>query len=308
LIVSIKTARAALSHSAFTGISRNHLDRLVAELAEPFAATRETRLHRRRGGRARRRWPGAGHPVSLTLRDRLLCTLAWLRLGLPQQAIAVLYGVDRSTVSAAVRQVRILLANRGFATPTGVRLATLADVLAYAAAEGLTVRLDGTEIQVRRPRANRPGRRAFVSGKRKQNTIKATIASDARGRPMWVGATRPGRMHDQTAVKTEGIDDLLDQYPTVKFLVDSGYRGLAGDHPEQVIAPPRKPKKDAPAEQIAAYEAVRKAQSSQRIPAEHAIALIKWWRPLQRYTGRRDVLPDIIRAVTSLAADRAAAW
>jgi hypothetical protein len=49
-------------------------------------------------------------------------------------------------------------------------------VFAYAAAEGLTVRLDGTEIQVRRPRANQPGRRAFVSGKKKQNTIKATLA------------------------------------------------------------------------------------------------------------------------------------
>jgi hypothetical protein len=308
LIVSIKKARAALSHSVFTGISRNHLDRLVAELAEPFHAAREGRLYRRRGGRDRRRWPGAGHPETLTLRDRLLCTLAWLRLGLPHQALAVLNGVQRCTVSAAVRQIRPLLAGRGFATPSGQRLHTLADVLAYAAAEGLTVRLDGTEIQVRRPKANRPGRRALVSGKRKQNTIKATVASDARGRPMWVGATRPGRMHDQTAVKTEGLDDLLGQYPTVKFLVDSGYRGLANEHSDQVIAPPHKPKKGASPEQIAAYQAVRKAQSSQRISAEHAIALIKWWRPLQRYTGRRDVLPDIIRAVTGLAADRAAAW
>jgi hypothetical protein len=145
-------------------------------------------------------------------------------------------------------------------------------VLAYAAAEGLAVRLDGNEIQVRRPKANRPGRRAFVSGRRKQNTIKATVASDARGRPMWSGAVRPGRMHDQTAVKTEGIDEPIEQYPDVKVLVDSGYRGLANDHPDQVIAPPRKPRKDSPADQIAAYEAARKAQSSQRIPAEHAIA------------------------------------
>ena len=306
--MTIKTARAALSHSVFTGISRNHLDQLVIELAGPFTAAREGRLHRRRGGRDRRRWPGAGHPETLTLRDRLLATLAWLRLALPHQAIAVLYGVDRSTISAAIRQIRPLLANRGFATPTGVRLHTLADVFAYAAAEGLTVRLDGTEIQVRRPKANRPGRRAFVSGKKKQNTIKATIASDAEGRPMWAGATRPGRMHDQTAVRTEGIDELIEQHPEVTFLVDSGYRGLAKDHPDQVIAPPLKPKKTATPDQVASYEAERKAQSSQRIPAEHAIALIKWWRPLQRYTGRRDALPEIIRAVTSLAADRAAAW
>ena len=303
--MTIKKARAALSHSVFTGISRNHLDRLVAELAEPFAAAREGRLHRR--GRRRHRWPGAGHPETLTLRDRVLCTLAWLRLALPHQALAVLYGVDRSTVSAAVRQVRPLLAGRGFASVSGQRLHTLADVLAYAAAEGLTVRLDGTEIQVRRPKAGRAGRRAFVSGKKKQNTIKATIACDAHGRPLWAGAIRPGRQHDQTAVRTEGIDDLLDAYPEVKFLVDAGYRDLARDHPEQVIAPPLKPKKDAPPEEMAAYEVARKAQSSQRIPAEHAIAAIKWWRTLQRFTGRRDVLPETIRAITGLASDRAAA-
>jgi hypothetical protein len=29
--------------------------------------------------------------------------------------------------------------------------------------------------------------------------------------------------------QTEGIDDLLDAYPDVRFLVDSGYRGLAKD-------------------------------------------------------------------------------
>lgn len=308
MIVSIKTARAALSHSAFTGVSRNHLDRLVEELADPFAAAREARLYHRRGDRERRRWPGAGHPEILTLRDRLLCTLVWLRLGLPQQCLAILYGVDRSTVSAAVRQLRTLLANRGFATPTGVRLATLADVFAYAAAEGLTVRVDGTEIQVRRPRAHKAGRRRFVSGKKKQNTIKATIVSDDRSRPVWVGAVRPGRMHDQTAVKTEGIDALLDAYPKVKVLVDSGYRGLARDHPDQVTAPPRKPPNDASPQQLAAYQVERKTQSSQRIPAEHAISQIKWWRPLQRFTGRRDVLPDIIKAVTGLATDRAAEW
>jgi hypothetical protein len=306
--VTIKTARAALAHSAFTGISRNDLDRLVAELAAPFNAAREARLQRRRGGRARRRWSGGGRRATLTLRDRVLVTLAWLRLALPHQALAVLYGVDRSTISIAVRQILPLLAGRGFATPTAVRLHTLADVLAYAAAEGLVVRLDGTEIQVRRPSAHRPGRRAFVSGKKKQNTIKATIASDARGRPIWAGATRPGRMHDQTAMRTEGIDDLLNWYREVKLLVDSGYRGLANDHPDQVIAPPLKPKKNAAPEQVAAYETARKAQSSQRIPAEHAIASIKWWRTLQRFTGRRDTLPDIIRAVTGLAADRAATW
>jgi hypothetical protein len=306
LIVSIKWARAALSHSAFCGLDRKYLDRLVAELAGPWRAQREGRLHHRRG-RDRLREAGAGRRETLNLRDRILVTSAWLRLGIPHAALAVLYHVDRSTVSAAIRQVRPLLASRGFATPTGVRPRTLADVVAYAAAEGVTLRLDGTEIQVRRPQANRPGRRAFVSGKRKQNTIKATVASDAAGRPLWCGAVRPGRMHDQTAVRSEGIDDLLGHYPDVKVLVDSGYRGLAKDHPGQVIAPPLKPKKSASAEETAAYEAARKSQSSARIPAEHAIAELKWWRQLQRFTGRREALPEVIQAVAGLACDRAAA-
>ena len=125
------------------------------------------------------------------------------------------YGVDRSTVTRAVREVRPLLAARGFAVPgqPGLRLRTLADVFAYAAAHGVKLRIDGTEVQVRRPRASKPGRRAFVSGKKKQNTKKATVVTDGKGRTLWAGAFRPGRMHDQTAVRTEGIADLFAQYP-----------------------------------------------------------------------------------------------
>ncbi|MFJ3720617.1 transposase family protein [Streptomyces sp. NPDC090057] len=83
-------------------------------------------------------------------------------------------------------------------------LKTMADVLAYAEAEGVELRLDGTETQVRRPQAGRPGRRAFVSGKRKQNTIKTTTFSDHQGRLLLSDLVRPGRIHDQTAVRTGG--------------------------------------------------------------------------------------------------------
>jgi hypothetical protein len=90
----------------------------------------------------------------------------------------------------------------------------------------VTLRLDATETQVRRPAAHRPGRRAFVSGKKNLNTVKTTIISDAAGRTLWVGAPRAGRQHDQTKIKTEGIDDLLDHHPRVRMLVDAAYRGL----------------------------------------------------------------------------------
>src|SRR6266536_1623410 len=120
------------------------------------------------------------------------------------------------------------------------------------------------------------------------------------------GAFRPGRMHDQTALKTEGICDLFERFPRVKALVDAGYRGLARQFPDQVTAPPLKPGKDAPPCGVASWEISRKAQSSQRIPAEHANAEHKQWRTLQRYTGRREYYDETHRAIAGLVSDRAA--
>jgi hypothetical protein len=284
--VSIRWARKAFSHPAFTGISRRHLNLLVTEVRPAWLAQREGRLHVRRSGN-RRRSAGAGRRATLRFTDRLLLTLAHLRLGVPHEALAVAFAVGRSTVTRAIGQVRPLLANRGCALPTGVRLHTLADVFAYATAEGVTLRLDATEIRVRRPRAGRGGRKAFVSGKLRQNTIKTTLAADEHGATLWCGATRPGRMHDTTAVRVEGIDMLLQAYPQVKLLVDAGYQGLAKDHPDQVTAPPLKLRPGTPLSRQVEWQAERKAQSSQRIPVEHAIAELKWWRLLQRFTGRR---------------------
>ena len=68
-------------------------------------------------------------------------------------------------------------------------------------------------------------------------------------------------MHDQAAVRTEGISDLLTRYPQVKATVDAGYRGLARQFPDQVQAPPLKPGKDAAPEETAAYQAQRHQQS-----------------------------------------------
>jgi hypothetical protein len=273
MIVTSKWARTALAHRICTGIPRRRLGKLIAELADPWTAQQESRLHQRRGrGRVRAAGGGPGHDLVFT--DRVIATLVVLRFQLPHAALALFYQVDRATITRAVGEIRPLLAARGFAVPgrPELRLKTLADVFAYAAAEGVELRIDGTEVQVRRPKANRPGRRAFVSGKKKANTIKPTVISDGEGRLLWCGATRPGRMHDVTALRTEGIEDLLRQYPTVRARVDSGYQGLARDFPDQVSAPPKKPAKDATQNQRAEYDTARKSQSSQRICVEHAIA------------------------------------
>jgi hypothetical protein len=306
-VVTHSLARTTLSHRILTGLPRRRLGALIGELAQAWMASEEGRLHERRGHQ-RLRAPGAGPNHQLVFTDRVIATLVVLRLQLPHAALAVLYGVDRSTITRAVHEIRPLLAARGFAVPDcpGLRLRTLEDVFAYAAAEGIELRLDGTEVRVRRPQSNKPGRRAFVSGKMRQNTKKATVVTDGQGRTLWSGAFRPGRMHDQTAVKTEGICDLFERYPKVKAKVDAGYRGLAKQFPDQVQAPPLKPKKDAPPEEVAAWDAARHRQSSERICVEHANAEHKQWRTLQRYIGRREYFDETYTAVAGLVSDRAA--
>ncbi|MFJ3713733.1 transposase family protein [Streptomyces sp. NPDC090053] len=302
-------ARAALSHPAFTGIARAHLGGLIEELAGPWTARCESALHERRGGNRRQR-PGAGPKHDLVFTDRVLVTLVHLRHQLPHVALAELYGLERSTITRAIGEIRPLLAARGFAVPDrpGLRLHTLADVFAYAAAEGITLRIDGTETQVRRPRAHRPGRCAFVSGKKKQNTMKTTTISGAQGRTLWSRADRPGRMHDQTAMRTEGIAEQLRLHPDVRAEVDEGYRGLANEFPDQISAPPKKPKDlgDVPLTERYGWREMRRRQSSRRICVEHANAEHKQWRPLQRFLGRREHYSATHRAIAGLVSDRAA--
>jgi hypothetical protein len=270
-------------------------------------AAEESRLRERRG-HERLRAPGAGPDHELAFTDRVIVTLVTLRFQLPHAALAGLYGVDRSTVTRAVREVRPLLAARGFAVPgqPGLRLRTLADVFAYASAHGVELRLDGTEVQVRRPRAGKPGRRAFVSGKKKMNTKKAAVVTDGAGRTLRAGAFRPGRMHDQTAVRTGGIAGLFGQYPGVRAKADAGYRGLAREFPGRAQAPPLKPKKDAAPEETAAWDTERHQQSPERICVEHANAGHRQWRVLQRYLGRREDFAQTYTAVAGLVSDRAA--
>jgi hypothetical protein len=301
--VKSRWARAALSHRICTGISRRRLGKLISELAGPWAAWQESRL-RGRGGRDRLRAEGAGPNRELPFADRVTATLVILRFLLPHAAVALFYEVDRSTITRAVHEVRPLPAARGFAVPgnSGLRLRTLADVFSYAAAEGVTLRIDGTEVQVRRPRASRPGRRAFISGK-EQNTIKPTAVSDGQGGLLWLGAIRPGRMHDITALRTEGIEDLLRRHPGVSAQVDTGYQGLASAFPGQVSAPPKKPRTDARPDQTARWEQCRKAQSAQRICIEHAIAEPRQRRSLHRYLSRREYFEDTALAIAGLVSD-----
>ena len=143
--MSSPRARAALSHRICTGIPRRRLGKLIAEPAAPWTAAQESRLRDRRG-HDRQRAPGAGPGHDLVFTDRVIATLVILRFQLPHAAVALFYGAGRPAITRAVHEIRPLLAQRGFAVPgtSGLRVRTLADVFASAAADGVHLRIDGT--------------------------------------------------------------------------------------------------------------------------------------------------------------------
>ncbi|WP_328791488.1 MULTISPECIES: hypothetical protein [unclassified Streptomyces] len=126
------------------------------------------------------------------------------------------------------------------------------------------------------------------------------------GRSLWLGAIRPGRTHDVTAVRTEGREEQLRPHPNVKAEVDSGYAGLARDDPGQVSAPPKKPATDAGPSERNFHGHARRRQPQRRLVVEHANTEVEQWRSLQRWTGERDDLPEVIAAIGALVSDRSA--
>ncbi|MEV0026642.1 transposase family protein [Streptomyces atroolivaceus] len=158
--------------------------------------------------------------------DRLPATLVHLRHGVTHDVLACWFGVDRSTVTRAIGEVRPLLAERGCTVSPDVRLRTLAEVVDHLGQAGKTGIIDGTEIRVRRPAVGRKDRDRFISGKNKQNAVKAMVFTDEDGRLLFCSPTKPGSCADITHARELGLVKLLADGPPVEVLADAGYQGL----------------------------------------------------------------------------------
>ncbi|MFE2218430.1 transposase family protein, partial [Streptomyces canus] len=132
------------------------------------------------------------------------------------------------------------LAQRGCTVAPGVRLRTLAEVIEYLGAGGQTGIIDGTEIRVRRPAAGRKDRDKFVSGKTKQNAVKAMVLTDTEGRMLFCSPVRPGNCADITQARQLGLVELLAHGPFVEILAVAGYQGMDAQTGGRVMTPPHR--------------------------------------------------------------------
>jgi hypothetical protein len=110
---------------------RRHLTAITAALAQSQAAQREQHRNARRGA-PRRRAPGAGQKINLADTDRVLATVLYQRKLCTQTVLAELFGVDRTIITKAVRDVSPLLREHGHTvTPSTARFPTPADLTAF---------------------------------------------------------------------------------------------------------------------------------------------------------------------------------
>jgi hypothetical protein len=296
-VVGNSTRAVIISNRRITGLTAG----VIAELVEEIGPLWQERHQARLAARPRKRAVGAGAKHRLVFVDRLLATLVHLRHGATHDVLACWFGVDRSTITRAVGEVRPLLAERGCTVSPDVRLRSLAEVVDHLGSSGTTGIVDGTEIRVRRPAAGRKDRDTFISGKNKQNAVKSMVVTDGEGRVLWCSPARPASCADITQARQLGLARLLADGPAVEILADAGYQGLGAQTGGQVMTPPhRKFKKNAPNWYEEMYERQRKAHSSRRIRVEHGIAHLKNWRALARHLGRREHMSDTIQAIAGL--------
>ena len=138
---------AVLNCPALTGMAPEDVTALAAALEVPFGARREQRNYSHRG-RARvnavRNGGGPSANSRLALADYVLAVRLRDHLNLPMEAIAVLLGVERSTIGHAITLARSLIAGSGIlvppaAPPPAVIPRTPAELREHAATAGITL-------------------------------------------------------------------------------------------------------------------------------------------------------------------------
>ncbi|MFI9018945.1 transposase family protein [Streptomyces griseus] len=123
-VVGSRTRAAIIRSQRITGLAPDVIAELVAEIGPLWHERHQAVLT----SRLRRRAVGAGAKYKLAFVDRLLATLVHLRHATTHDVLACWFGVDRSTITRAIGEVRLLLAERGCTVAPDIRLRTLAEV------------------------------------------------------------------------------------------------------------------------------------------------------------------------------------
>jgi len=139
----------------------------------------------------------AGRPFSkLSVTDKLVVALLYLREYRTMHSLAVDYGVVKSTIFDAIRWVENILIKCNFLHIEGKK------VLLNAQNPLEVILVDVMECEIERPTKNQ---KKYYSGKKKRHTIKVQIIIDKATGKVIAIFTGAGRIHDFQLFKNSNV-------------------------------------------------------------------------------------------------------
>jgi hypothetical protein len=236
---------------------------------------------------------------------RLLVALTHLRQGTSVRGTAGIFGIHERSVRRYRDEIEELLVAHGFQPPGADRpIRSLEDLGDYVSRLGDgTVMVDGTEVRRWSPYPWEDQKAAW-SGKSKTHVVKATVVSDASRRPLWVEAnpSGEGRTNDIAMLRAQsGLMMVLAAAVAAGTVVlaDRGYPTLWKDLGNEGVITPVYANKHHPISGI--DHMFNRALSSMRMPVEHAIGRLKWWKALHYWRRPAAAFDRTTKAIGILA-------
>lgn len=307
MITLTKLRRKPRHFQKFTGLTVCEFDQVLSQVTLAY----EQAEHQRRHHSERTRQIGAGRPHALTLPERLLMGLIYLRLYCSQSLLSYLFDLDESNICREFKQrlMPVLLevlpvplrdaplrdlvscaedkADKANPIKKPRRINTLKELLeAHPDFEELLI--DATEQEVPQP-TDKLKRKQAYSGKQHDHTIKTQIVA-TKTLVLHVFGGLPGSLHDMTVLRASGA--LRQVPPRVKVRLDKGYEGSENAYPDVEVLTPIKKKRHQKVTVLG--KAYNHLLSVLRMPVEHHFARLQrfgclsgLWRGPQ--SGHEDV-------------------
>lgn len=272
-----------------------------ADLLERLAPLVEAEFHARGERPGRRRALGGGDKPN-PFWFRLLVALTHLRQGSTVRATGCVFGIHERSVRRYRDEIVGLLAAHG-CQPPGVLapIRTLEELKGYLdSLPDEAVMVDGTHVPRTMP-VDFDGQRAAYSGKDRDHVVKGSVVATSGRRPVWFEAnpSGEGRTHDITMLRAQlGLLGVLAA-TSAHVLGDKAYGGLVHDiDPDRVVTPEKKPR-GGELDELARM--MNRDLSSLRMPVEHAIGRMKWWRAMRYWRCALERFGPTGKAIATLA-------
>lgn len=307
---------------AFMGIPSEVFFEMVKQIELRLPEYEATRLQKE----GRKREIGAGREFEHSLVIRVALVLTYLRLHIPQETVAVLYGCQQWDVSRELRRLLPLI-QEVLPCPEVWKRVKEEDLdkqmiqLELEQMISKQVLVDATEQRVSRP-SDSEKQRDYYSGKKKQHTLKTELVSDTEHRILAISEAVSGKMHDKRLsdeVKT------LERLPDgCEVKADSGYQGLDKQVKNETTSDVTEQKEAESKKRLSVSTSIKKPKGGQltdeqkefnrelskvRVRIEHCIGWVKNWAIIAtRFRCDHAIYTPILKTVCGLVNAQTFRW